>query len=79
LKEKGIEIITGEKNIEGNRIIRIRKLLKNKKNAERKEGDEDDQNRLFNPYIHRCGYSDTFACSKCPQKGDIHYMKQHIC
>ncbi len=78
LKEKNVEIVTGEKNIDGNRVIRIRKLQKNKKNAERKQGD-DDQNRLFNPYIHRRGYSDVFECDICPQKGDIHYMKQHVC
>lgn len=76
LKEKDVEIITGEKNIEGNRVIKIRKLLK-ERNAERKEGGEDD--RLFNPYIHRLGHSDVFECDKCPQKGDIHYMKQHVC
>jgi hypothetical protein len=76
LKEKDVEIITGENNIEGNRVIKIRKLQKNK-NAERKEG-KDDNERLFNPYIHRCGYSDVFECDRWPQKGDIHYMKQHV-
>jgi hypothetical protein len=78
LKEKGIEIITGEKNSEGNRVIKIRKLQK--KNGSAKEIlNKVDEELLFNPHIYRQGYSDTFGCDKCPQRGDIHFMKQHMC
>ena len=33
----------------------------------------------FNPNIYRMGSTDTWGCDKCTQKGDIHYMKNHIC
>lgn len=80
LKEKDIEIVTGEKNAEGNRIIKIRKLQKDMNNkSEIKDEVNDDSEQLFNPNIHRLGYSDIFECDRCPQRGDIHYMKQHIC
>ena len=78
LKERGIEIITGEKNSEGNRVIKIRKLQKNKGNAEELSNKVNEE-KLFNPHIHRLGYSDTFECDLCHQRGDIHLMKQHIC
>jgi DNA replicative helicase MCM subunit Mcm2 (Cdc46/Mcm family) len=29
--------------------------------------------------IFRLGHSDTWACKLCRQKGDIHYMKGHLC
>ena len=29
--------------------------------------------------IHRLGRSDTFACKDCNLKGDIWFMKQHLC
>lgn len=29
--------------------------------------------------IHRLGRSDTFACKDCKLKGDIWFMKQHLC
>jgi hypothetical protein len=29
--------------------------------------------------IYRLGSSDTFACKSCSQKGDIWYMKKHLC
>jgi hypothetical protein len=29
--------------------------------------------------IYRLGHSDTFACENCNQKGDIWFMRQHIC
>jgi Txe/YoeB family toxin of Txe-Axe toxin-antitoxin module len=35
LKEKGIEITTGEKNSEGNRVIKIRKLQKKTDNTKK--------------------------------------------
>ena len=74
LKEKGIEIITGEKDSEGNRVIKITKLQKSKVNENDEEGEQ-----LFNPFIHRMGYSDIWECYKCILKGDKHFMKQHIC
>lgn len=72
LKEKGIDVITGEKNREGNRIIRIEKMWKRSSNLI--EGE-----REFNPHIHRKGYSDQFECDKCSLEGDIHLMKDHVC
>jgi hypothetical protein len=83
LKEKGIEIITGEKDSEGNRIIIIRKLYKksivdNIKVSE-KLTDENDNEKLFNSDIHRVGNSDNWECDKCTYRGDIHFLKQHIC
>ena len=29
--------------------------------------------------IFRLGRSDTWACELCKQKGDVHYMRQHLC
>ena len=29
--------------------------------------------------IYRLGRSDTWACENCRQKGDIHYMREHLC
>ncbi len=72
LKEKGIDIVTGEKNREGNRIIRIEKMWKRSTNLIERE-------REFNPDIHRKGYSDNFECNKCSLEGDIHLMKDHMC
>jgi hypothetical protein len=85
LKEKGIEIITGEKDSEGNRIIKIQRLYKKIVNDDGREGSEksiDDINeneKLFNSYIHRVGNSDNWECDNCSFRGDIHFMKQHIC
>jgi hypothetical protein len=93
LKEKGVEVITGEKDRKGNRIIKINSLLKKKKKKKKEthgkeislpgKQEEDNINnkdeKLFNPSIQRLGNSDTWECEKCPQTGDIHYMKQHIC
>jgi hypothetical protein len=72
LKDNGIDIITGEKNREGNRIIRLENL-KITSNSSR------DEEREFNPNIHRKGHSDIFECEKCSLKGDIHLMKKHSC
>jgi hypothetical protein len=54
LKEKGIEIITGEKDSEGNRIIRIRKLYKktiindsSREGSERSVDEYDNENEKF--------------------------------
>ncbi|MEJ7642660.1 MAG: hypothetical protein WKF36_10800 [Candidatus Nitrosocosmicus sp.] len=82
LKEKGIRISTGEKNSEGNRVIKIRKIPKENSDSDdniKHLGEIGDGSLLFNPSIHRLGYSDTFDCERCPQKGDIHFMKQHLC
>ena len=86
LKEKGIEIITGEKDTEGNRIIRIRKLYKkiiNDGSSEVSEKStekyENENEKLFNPDIYRVGNSDNWECDNCSFRGDIHFMKQHIC
>jgi hypothetical protein len=72
LKEKGIDIVTGEKNKEGKRIIRLEKLWNRSDNSVDKE-------REFNHHIHRKGYSDNFECDNCPLEGDIHLMKDHTC
>ena len=29
--------------------------------------------------IFRLGHSDTWASENCRQKGDVHYMRQHLC
>ena len=29
--------------------------------------------------IFRLGRSDTWACENCKQKGDVHYMREHMC
>ena len=29
--------------------------------------------------IFRLGRSDTWACKNCKQKGDVHYMREHMC
>ena len=75
LKEKDIEIVTGERDNKGDRVIKIRKLQRQKDD----EKKIDSSNGLFNPNIHRLGYSDTFECDRCVQRGDIHFMKQHLC
>jgi hypothetical protein len=31
------------------------------------------------PMIFRLGRSDTWACENCKQKGDVHYMREHLC
>jgi hypothetical protein len=87
LKEKGIEVITGEKDRKGNRVIKIHKLPTKLKKREEKittdeEGDNANDNnndKLFNIHIHRLDHSDIFDCDRCTQKGDIHYMRQHKC
>jgi hypothetical protein len=84
LKEKGIEVITGERDSQGNRIIKIHNLRKNSKNnLHRDESSAYSSNQKdrsqFNPNIHRIGYSDNFECILCPLVGDIHLMKGHIC
>jgi len=88
LKEKGIEVITGERDRLGNRVIKINNLQKKEKETpskeiplseEKEECNINKDEKLFNPSIQRLGYSDTWECERCPQTGDIHYMKQHIC
>lgn len=74
LKEKGIDVITGEKNKEGNRIIRIEKLRERRTNLVVVVEDKE-----FNPHIHRKRFSDNFECDKCSLEGDIHLMKVHKC
>jgi hypothetical protein len=52
------------------------------KAGEGSEGSEDTY-RTFTgastSTVYRLGYSDIFACHSCKQRGDIHYMKNHIC
>ena len=84
LKEKGIIIITGEKNTKGDRIIKIEKIRKYENSEVNKiyednHNDDEEHDKLFNPFIHRLGNSDIFDCDKCSLKGDVHFMKQHIC
>jgi hypothetical protein len=84
LKEKGIEVITGERDSHGNRIIKVHNLRKNSKckismGDNVLESSNQKDNSQFNPNIHRIGYSDNFECNLCPLVGDIHLMKSHIC
>jgi len=84
LREKGIEVITGERDSYGNRIIKVSNLRKNNRLKVSKvnnilESSNQKDSSQFNPHIHRIGYSDTFECNLCPLKGDIHLMKSHIC
>jgi hypothetical protein len=85
LKEKGIEVITGERDTHGNRIIKIHNLSKNIKcrvsedNNVVNSSNQEKDTIQFNPNIHRKGYSDNFECGLCPLVGDIHLMKSHIC
>jgi hypothetical protein len=87
LKEKVIEIVTWEKDDDGNRIIRIRNLYKkiiindsSIEGIEKSTDEYDNENEeLFNPYIHRIGNSDNWECDNCSFRGDIHFIKQHLC
>jgi hypothetical protein len=54
-------------------IIKIKKLQENKVSGN--ENDEEDNEQLFNPHIHRIGYSDNWECDRCSYSGDIHFMK----
>lgn len=87
LKEKSIEVITGERDSQGNRVIKIRKLRKSINNNNH-DYESESENRaknnnidygLLNPHIHRVGSSDNFECDNCPLVEDIHFMKQHMC
>ncbi len=43
-------------------------------------GDSGDIIHTSSPLpIHRLGHSDIFACQNCKLKGDIWFMKQHLC
>jgi hypothetical protein len=85
-KEKDIEVIIGEKDTHENRVIKIHNLQKKKAHGKEislpeEKQQEDNINKdekLFHPSIQRLGNSDTWECDRCPQKGDIHYMKQLI-
>jgi hypothetical protein len=90
LKQRGVEITTGERDNEGNRLISITKIPLMKKDFEfmesvdNRSGDigkneDEDEDILFNPSIHRLGFTDIWECDKCSQREDIHFMKQHIC
>lgn len=83
LREKGIEVITGERDSHGNRIIKIHNQRKNSKVKLINDNFVSPSNQKnsceFNPNIHRLGYSDSFECNLCPLVGDIHLMKGHIC
>lgn len=72
LKEKGIDILTGERDKKGNRISLVEKFSK-------RSNSLDGHEREFNPNIHRIGYSAQFECDKCSLEGDIHLMKGHDC
>lgn len=81
---KDIEVITGEKNTKGDRVIRIAKIkhkdssVKNKENGA--DGDINEKSyssSCVNLYIHRIGNSDKFECEICRYGDDIHAMKQH--
>jgi hypothetical protein len=68
---------------QGNRIIKVRNLIKNSKvklvNDNIVSPSNQKDSSQFNPNIHRIGYSDNFECNLCPLVGDIHLMKSHIC
>jgi hypothetical protein len=38
-----------------------------------------EEEQLFNPFIHKIGYSDNWECEKRILKGDIYFMKQYTC
>ncbi|CAN5707420.1 hypothetical protein BH23THE1_BH23THE1_17410 [soil metagenome] len=91
LKQRGVDIVTGERDNEGNRIITITKLSIVNKNFDNEDSeqvklmdiltkeDEENEGESFNPHIYRLGSTDTWRCDKCPQKADIHFMKKHRC
>jgi hypothetical protein len=95
LKQKNVDVVTGERDSHGNRIIMITKLPDQRKRVvfdgssddyDTKNSDmpmfiegQEDNDIFFNRNIRRIGYSDTWECDLCSQKEDIHYMKQHIC
>ena len=89
LKHRGVDIVTGERDTEGYRIITITKLLTIKKSFDDNEEDgqvnlmdilsKEDEDESFNPKIYRIGSTDIWECNNCPQSGDIHFMKKHIC
>ena len=86
LLKRNIEIVTGDKNSEGNRVIKIRKLNNDTNNSSLEKDKNHDDNSGHHPdipfiniNIHRIGRLDTFECDKCPKTGDIHFMKQHSC
>jgi hypothetical protein len=47
--------------------------------GERSEGSEDTYRTFSTSTVYRLGSSDIFACRSCKQRGDIHYLKDHIC
>jgi len=47
--------------------------------SEKSNDDRNDNEKLFNPDIHRVGNSDNWECDNCSFRGDVHFMKQHIC
>lgn len=80
---RGIEIVTGEKNNKGNRVIRVENIKHKDSIAKNREDAGDDINEkscsssCVNLYIHRIGNSDRFECEICRYRDDIHAMKQH--
>ena len=41
--------------------------------------NRQDDLKQNSPMIFRLGRSDTWACENCKQKGDVHYMREHLC
>ncbi|WP_161486432.1 bifunctional DNA primase/polymerase [Candidatus Nitrosocosmicus hydrocola] len=92
LRHRGVHIVTGERDKDGKRIITMTKLSTNKKicNESKENGlsklmnvitevQEQNDREFFNPDIYRIRNTDNWACKKCSQVGDIHYMKKHTC
>jgi hypothetical protein len=92
LRYRGVHIVTGERDRDGKRIITITKLSINKKTSNKWEENgqvnliniktealEQHDGEFFNRDIYRIRNTDNWACIKCSQVGDIHYMKKHVC
>ncbi|MDR4491935.1 MAG: bifunctional DNA primase/polymerase [Candidatus Nitrosocosmicus sp.] len=92
LRLKGIEVITGEKDQSGDRMIIITKLVSNKSESNLSKWSHEDDSAVnfvknneienltdFNPNIHRVGASDIWICDLCSSSGDIHFMNAHDC
>jgi hypothetical protein len=70
-----LKLIDTDLKAGGNSLpIQTSKLLVEDAIQSLQNGDTTEMNKIY-----RLGHSDIWACNDCRQKGDIHYMKQHIC
>jgi hypothetical protein len=82
LLKKNIEVTTGIKDSFGNRCIRLVRIADKeleKRNLRLSSNDNPSYSLDMKVYIHRIGHSDNFECEHCNQKGDIHFIKKHMC